>query len=291
MTLLYNKMMENLSLVGKTILITGATDGIGKQSAIKLARMGARILIHGRNPEKAENVRLEIIQASNNPLVETVIADLQSLKQVRNLASEVKKRTDHLDVLINNAGVYMNKRRLSEDGYEMTFAVNHLAPFLLTNLLLDLLKKSSPSRVVTVSSVGHKMVYLNLADLQGKFFFWDWVAYCRSKLLNILFTFELSERLKGSGVIANAVHPGVISSNLLKSARLGSSMTVEDGADPIVYLASSPDLVTVSGKYFHRLKIGNSSALSKKVNLRKKIWEISSILSGLKVDKASSAIK
>ena len=289
--MLYNKMMENLSLVGKTILITGATDGIGKQSAIKLARMGARILIHGRNPEKAENVRLEIIQASNNPLVETVIADLQSLKQVRNLASEVKKRTDHLDVLINNAGVYMNKRRLSEDGYEMTFAVNHLAPFLLTNLLLDLLKKSSPSRVVTVSSVGHKMVYLNLADLQGKFFFWDWVAYCRSKLLNILFTFELSERLKGSGVIANAVHPGVISSNLLKSARLGSSMTVEDGADPIVYLASSPDLVTVSGKYFHRLKIGNSSALSKKVNLRKKIWEISSILSGLKVDKASSAIK
>jgi len=273
--------MENLSLVGKTILITGATDGIGKQSAIKLARMGARILIHGRNPEKAELVRLEIIQASNNPLVETVIADLQSLKQVRNLASEVKKHTDHLDVLINNAGVYMNKRSLSEDGYEMTFAVNHLAPFLLTNLLLDLLKKSSPSRVITVSSVGHRMVYLNLADLQGKFFFWDWVAYCRSKLLNILFTFELSERLKGSGVVANAVHPGVISSNLLKSARLGSSMTVEDGADPIVYLASSPDLVAVSGKYFHRLKIGNSSALSKHVNLRKKIWEISSNLSGL----------
>jgi NAD(P)-dependent dehydrogenase (short-subunit alcohol dehydrogenase family) len=283
--------MEDLRLVGKTILITGATDGIGKQAAIKLARMGARIIIHGRNPEKAENVRLEVIQASNNPLVETVIADLQSLKQVRNLASEVKKRTDHLDVLINNAGVYVNNRRLSEDGYEMTFAVNHLAPFLLTNLLLDLLKKSSPSRVVTVSSVGHKMVYLNLADLQGKFFFWDWVAYCRSKLLNILFTFELSERLKGSGVVANAVHPGVISSNLLKSARLGSSMTVEDGADPIVYLASSPDLVTVSGKYFNRLKIGNSSAISKRVNLRKKIWEISSILSGLKVVSASSPIK
>lgn len=283
--------MEDLRLVGKTILITGATDGIGKQAAIKLARMGARILIHGRNPEKAEIVRREIIEASNNPLVETVIADLQSLKQVRNLASEVKKRTDHLDVLINNAGVYMNKRRLSEDGYEMTFAVNHLAPFLLTNLLLDLLKKSSPSRVVTVSSVGHKMVYLNLADLQGKFFFWDWVAYCRSKLLNILFTFELSERLKGSGVVANAVHPGVISSNLLKSARLGSSMSVEDGADPIVYLASSPDLVTVSGKYFNRLKIGKSSAISKRVDLRKKIWEISSILSGLKVIRASSPIK
>ena len=283
--------MEDLRLVGKTILITGATDGIGKQAAIKLAQMGARILIHGRNPEKAEAVRLEIIQASNNPLVETVIADLQSLKQVRNLASEVKKRTDHLDVLINNAGVYVNKRRLSEDGYEMTFAVNHLAPFLLTNLLLDLLKKSSPSRVVTVSSVGHKMVYLNLANLQGKFFFWDWVAYCRSKLLNILFTFELSERLKGSGVVANAVHPGVISSNLLKSARLGSSMTVEDGADPIVYLASSPDLVTVSGKYFNRLKIGNSSAISKRVNLRKKIWEMSSILSGLKIVSASSPIK
>jgi NAD(P)-dependent dehydrogenase (short-subunit alcohol dehydrogenase family) len=282
--------MESYNLSGKTILITGATDGIGKQTALMLARMGARILLHGRNPEKAELVRLEIIQESNNPLVETIIADLQSLKQVRYLASEVKKRTDHLDVLINNAGVFMNKRRLSEDGYEMTFAVNHLAPFYLTNLLLNLLKKSAPSRVVTVSSVGHKMVYLNLADLQGKFFFWNWVAYCRSKLLNVLFTFELSERLKGSGVVANAVHPGVISSNLLKSARVGSSMSVEDGAAPIVYLASSPELVNVSGKYFNRMKIGASSSISKHINLRKKVWEISSNLCGLNKVKAGSSV-
>ena len=283
--------MENFSLVGKTILITGATDGIGKQAALMLARMGARILLHGRNPEKAELVRQEIIQESNNPLVETVIADLQSLKQVRHLANEVKKRTDHLDVLINNAGVYMNKRRLSEDGYEVTFAVNHLAPFCLTNLLLDLLKKSAPSRVVTVSSVGHKFVYLNMADLQGKFFFWDWVAYCRSKLLNILFTFELSERLKGSGVVANAVHPGVISSNLLKSARLGSSMSVEDGAAPIVFLASSPELADVTGKYFNRMKVGPSSPIAKQQKLRKKVWEISSILCGLNKAKANSSIR
>ena len=283
--------MENFSLVGKTILITGATDGIGKQAALMLARMGARILLHGRNPEKAELVRQEIIQESNNPLVETVIADLQSLKQVRHLANEVKKRTDHLDVLINNAGVYMNKRRLSEDGYEVTFAVNHLAPFYLTNLLLDLLKKSAPSRVVTVSSVGHKFVYLNMADLQGKFFFWDWVAYCRSKLLNILFTFELSERLKGSGVVANAVHPGVISSNLLKSARIGSSMSVEDGAAPIVFLASSPELATVTGKYFNRMNVGPSSPIAKQQKLRKKVWEISSILCGLNKAKANSSIR
>jgi len=274
-------MDTNNNMQGKTVLITGATDGIGKQTALKLARMSARILLHGRNPEKAETVRQEIISDSSNPNVEVVIADLQSLKQVRQLATEVKNRTERLDVLINNAGVYMNKRRLSEDGYEMTFAVNHLAPFLLTNLLLDLLKKSAPSRVITVSSVGHKLVYLNMANLQGKFFFWDWVAYCRSKLLNVLFTFELSERLKGSGVTANAVHPGVITTNILKKARIGTGTPVEEGAEPLVYLASSTELNNVSGKYFDRKKIGKPNALSKHINLRKRIWEISTRLSGL----------
>jgi len=269
-------------LKGKTILITGATDGIGKQTTLRLAEMGARILMHGRNSDKAEQVRQEIISKSGNPNVEVLIADLQSLKQVRQLASEVKTRTNRLDVLINNAGVYMKKRRLSEDGYEMTFAVNHLAPFLLTNLLLDLLKQSAPSRVVTVSSVGHKLVYLNMADLQGKFFFWDWVAYCRSKLLNVLFTFELSERLKGTGVVANAVHPGVITTNLLKKAKIGSSASVEDGAEPLVYLATSPELNNVSGKYFNRKKIAKSSAFAGYRKLRRKIWTLSTQLTGLR---------
>lgn len=265
----------------KTVLITGATDGIGKQTALRLAEMGARVLLHGRNPEKGEKVRQEIISKSGNPMVELLIADLQSLKQVRQLASDVKKTTNRLDVLINNAGVYMKKRRLSEDGFEMTFAVNHLAPFLLTNLLIDLLKQSAPARVVTVSSVGHKLVYLNMADLQGKFFFWDWVAYCRSKLLNVLFTFELSERLKGTGVAANAVHPGVITTNLLKKAKVGSSASIEDGADPLVYLATSSELNNVSGKYFDRKKISTANRLSNYDKLRKKIWTLSMQLSGL----------
>ncbi|MCJ7696435.1 MAG: SDR family oxidoreductase [Anaerolineaceae bacterium] len=267
---------------GKTILITGATDGIGKQTALRLAEMGAHVLLHGRNPKKAEQVRQEIISKSGNSKVEVFIADLQSLKQVRQLASDVKKSTNRLDVLINNAGVYIKKRRLSEDGYEMTFAINYLAPFLLTNLLLDLLKKSAPARVVTVSSIGHKLVYLNMADLQGKFFFWDWVAYCRSKLLNVLFTFELSERLKGTGVAANAVHPGVITTNLLKKAKIGSSATVEDGADPIVYLATSPELNNVSGKYFNRKQISKANILAGYFKLRKKLWTLSMQLSGLK---------
>ena len=274
-------MKTEVNIKTKTILITGATDGIGKQTALRLAQMGARILLHGRNLEKGEKVRQEIISKSGNPKVELLIADLQSLKQVRQLASDVKKTTSRLDILINNAGIYMKKRRLSEDGYEMTFAVNHLAPFLLTNLLLDLLKKSAPARVVTVSSVGHKLVYLNLADLQGKFFFWDWVAYCRSKLLNVLFTFELSERLKGTGVVANAVHPGVITTNLLKKAKIGSSASVEDGADPLVYLATSPELNNVSGKYFNRMKVSKANRLSTYDKLRKKIWTLSMRLSGL----------
>lgn len=275
-------MKIDSNMMDKVILITGATDGIGKQTALRLAEMGARILMHGRNLDKAEQVRQEIISKSGNPNIDVLIADLQSLKQVRQLASEVKTRTNRLDVLINNAGVYMKKRRLSEDGYEMTFAVNHLAPFLLTNLLLDLLRKSAPSRIVIVSSVGHKLVYLNMADLQGKFFFWDWVAYCRSKLLNVLFTFELSERLKGTGVAANAVHPGVISTNLLKKAKLGSSVSVEDGADPIVFLATAHELTNITGKYFNQKKIAKPSALTGYRKLRKKIWTLSTEFTSLK---------
>ncbi len=270
----YNDLMET-GLIDKTILITGASDGIGKQCAIQLAGLGARIFVHGRNVAKTQDACDEVIGISGNPRVETIIADLRSLHQVQALANQVRERTRRLDVLINNAGIFMNKRRLTDDGLETTFEVNYLAHFYLTNLLMDLLKDSTPSRVINVSSVGHKLVYLNLRDLQGKFFFWNWIAYCRSKLLNLMFSFELAERLKGSGVVVNAVHPGVISTNVLKNARILSNMTPEDGARSIVQLASSPELETVTGKYFDRFRPGKASPLARKVDLRKKIWDLS----------------
>ena len=279
----YNKNVNtDTNMQHKTVLITGATDGLGRQVALRLAQMDAHVIIHGRNPEKALRVQQEIISITGNQQVEFLIADLQSLAQVRSLATEVMQRTSKLDVLINNAGVFMPRRKLSLDGHEMTFAVNHLAPFLLTTLLLDLLKKSAPARVVTVSSVGHKYVYLNPTDLQGKHFFWNWVAYCRSKLLNILFTFELARRLKGSGVTANAVHPGVIrETNLAKTAWIKFGIGLEEGAESIVHLAVSPTVEGISGKYFHHKDIGKPSPIAYVKKLQRKLWQLSAAMTGV----------
>ena len=274
-------MEDYVNMENKVVLVTGSTDGIGKQTALDLANLGARVFIHGRNAEKAEKVRQEIIQKTSNPQVEVLIADFQSLKQVRAMAAQLHTQTDRLDVLINNAGIFMNKRRLSTDGYEMTFAVNHLAPFLLTHLLMDLLSKAAPARIITVSSSGHKLVYLNPRNLQGKSFYWGWVAYCRSKLLNMLFTLELSERLKGSQIVTNAVHPGVVKTRLLKSAGVSSSLSVAEGALPIVRLASATELGQVSGKYFSRMKITAPNCIANRSKLRRKIWELSARLVGL----------
>ncbi len=277
-------MQVEKSMENKVVLITGATDGIGKQVASQLADLGARVFIHGRNAEKAELVRQEIIQATSNTQVETLIADFQSLEQVRQMAEELKSKIDRLDVLINNAGVFMGKRRLSVDGFEMTFAVNYLAPFLLTHLVKDLLVKAAPARIITLSSSGHKLVYLNLRNLQGERFYWGWVAYCRSKLLNMIFTIELSQRLDGSGVVINAVHPGVIKTNILKSARISSNLSVQEGAQPIVRLASAPDFGEVSGKYFDRMREAVPNCIANNSQLRRKIWEISADMVGLKAD-------
>ena len=274
-------MINYANMENKVVLVTGATDGIGKQVALDLASLGAHVFIHGRNAEKAEKVRQEIIQKTGNPRVDVLIADFQSLKQVRKMAADLHQQTRRLDVLINNAGIFMNKRRLSTDGYEMTFAVNHLAPFLLTNLLLDLLHNAEPARIITVSSSGHKLVYLNPLNLQGKSFYWGWVAYCRSKLLNMLFTLELSELLKGTSVVTNAVHPGVVKTRLLKSAGVSSSLSVAEGAQPIVRLASAPEFGNVSGKYFSRMKQSSPNQIATRGSLRRKIWELSAGLVGL----------
>jgi NAD(P)-dependent dehydrogenase (short-subunit alcohol dehydrogenase family) len=273
-------MTQNTNLQGKTVLITGATDGIGKETAKQLSAMGARILLHGRNPEKAQAAQKAIQTATGNPNIDILIADLQRMDAVRGLAAEVLKTTDRLDVLINNAGVYMQEKVLTPDGYEMTFAVNHLAVFLLTNLLLDLLKKTTPSRIITVSSVAHGSARLDLENLNAEKKFHGWGAYCVSKLGTLLFTFELARRMKDTGVTANALHPGAINTKML--AKLGiDGKPVERGAETPVYLASSPDVATISGKYFSRKHIAQPSDLALDEDLQKKFWEISAAMTGL----------
>jgi retinol dehydrogenase 14 len=270
-------MTNNKTLQGKTVLITGATDGIGKATAQELAAMGARILLHGRNLEKAQTVQQDIKIATENPKIDILMADLQSMAAVRKLAADVQQTTDQLDVLINNAGVYMQEKVLTPDGYEMTFAVNHLAVFLLTNLLLDLLKKSAPSRIITVSSVAHGSARLDFDNLNAEKKFHGWGAYCVSKLGTLLFTFELACRLEGTEVTANALHPGTINTRML--AQLGlDGKPVERGAETPIYLATSPEVASISGKYFSRKRVAQPSDMALDEDLQKKFWKISATM-------------
>jgi NAD(P)-dependent dehydrogenase (short-subunit alcohol dehydrogenase family) len=226
----------------KTILITGSTDGIGKQAALALARAGHAVIVHARSEERGRPVVAEIERLSGSDRVGLAVADLASQRQVRELAARVAADYPRLDVLVNNAGVVLPRRTLSEDGLEMTFAVNHLAPFLLTNLLLDRLKANAPARIVTVSSGMHRSGRVEWDNLQGEKRYDDLQAYALSKLGNVLFTLELAERLAGTGVSANSLEPGVYGTKLLWAGWGGSG-----GADPalggarLAYLATSPD--------------------------------------------------
>ncbi len=195
---------------GKICVLTGATSGIGKATALGLAQMGARVILVGRDQEKGNHVLDEIQDASGNDALEFLVADLSSQASVRRLAESIKQRCAHLDVLINNAGVFMLRRELTVDGLEMTFAVNHLAPFLLTNLLLDLLKASAPSRIIQVCSDSHTSAVMQMDNLQGEKSYNFWEAYGQSKLAMLLCTYELARRLAGTGVTVNAVHPGLL---------------------------------------------------------------------------------
>lgn len=262
------------SLQGKSILITGATDGIGKETAHALAAMGARTIIHGRDPRKTARVKEEVIMASGNRNIEIVVADLQAMANVRALADEIRSRVDHLDVLINNAGTYQQTYQKTTDGFEMNFAVNHLAPFLLTNLLLDLIKDSAPARIITVSSSAHKSARIDLENLNAEKKFHGWGAYCLSKLGNLLFTFALARRLEGSGITANALHPGTIDTKML--AKIGlEGKPVEKGAETPVYLASSPEVSNISGEYFRNKQITEPSEAARDQHLQEKFWQIS----------------
>jgi len=263
------------------VLVTGSTDGIGKQTALELARTGAHVIVHGRNHERVMSSVEDIRRRSGNQNVDGITADLASLASVRTMARELLERTPRLNVVVHNAGVYMNERVLTPDGYEMTFAVNHLAPFYLTYLLGDLLVKSAPSRVVTVSSVAHVRGRLDFHNLQGQKHFDPYGAYALSKLANVLFSNELALRLQGTGATSNSLHPGVITTKLLHAGFNMAGASVEEGAQTPVYLASSPEVSGVTGKYFVRKQPVAPAPVTLDSSVRKEFWEASEHLLGI----------
>ena len=278
-------------MTGKTCLVTGATAGIGRVTALELAHMGANVVIAGRDPAKCALTANDIREESGNPAVDFLVADLSSQEEVRRLANEFRERHQHLDVLVNNAGAIHMSRRKSVDGIEMTFALNHLSYFLLTNLLLEVLVASSPARVVNVASVVHQKAKIDLFDIHAPRRYSGFRAYSRSKLCNLLFTYELARRLEGTGVTANALHPGLVASNILSNnGILGRflnmllgirGISIEAGALTSVYAASSPEMEGVSGKYLDKKKVVPSSARSFDEAQAAALWELSANLTGI----------
>lgn len=278
---------------GKICLITGATNGIGKVTARELAKMGATVVIVGRNAARTEATVYGIKKQTGNESVDQIVADLSSMAEVRRAAEEFKSRYKRLDVLVNNAGALFAQRRETVDGYEMTFALNHLAYFLLTSLLLEMLKASAPSRVVNVGSDAHYTAKLNFDDLHNKraYRMFGNEAYGQSKLANVLFTYELARRLEGTGVTANVLHPGFVASgfghNNRGVVRLAMkvlhrfALAPEQGAETAIYLASSPEVEGVTGKYFEKRKAMKSSPASYDEAVARRLWEISEQMVGL----------
>lgn len=277
---------------GKRCVITGANTGIGKETARELARQGAHIVMICRNEAKGTSAMQEIIAETGNKNVDLLIADLSSMEQVRDVATTIKARYDALHVLINNAGLIAWNRRLTADGYEETFAVNHLAPFLLTNLLLELIKTSAPARIINLSSSAHSMGKMYFDDLMFEEKYSAMKVYAQSKLANILFTRELANKLSGSNVTVNAVMPGVINSEfgqgLQGIVKIGFGLmqrfmlTPIEGATTSIYLATSYEGGVASGEYFRKNKIARISRTARDTEQAKRLWDISGQLTNVK---------
>jgi len=258
----------------QTILVTGATDGIGKQTAKELASSNYHVIIHGRADGRVKATLDEIKKESNNEDVEGYAADFSSLKEVSNLADLLNKTYEKLDVLINNAGIFQNKKEETADRYEKTFQVNHLAPFLLTNKILNLLEKSEKPRIVNVASMIHATA-IDFDNLQGEQSFDGSSAYSLSKLCNILFTYKLAEKLESSEIMVNCLHPGVINTKLLMNNFGNIGNSVKEGAENLLYVATYPGIENVSGKYFVNKMPQSSAQVSYEKNKQDKLWEIS----------------
>jgi NAD(P)-dependent dehydrogenase (short-subunit alcohol dehydrogenase family) len=279
-------MIDNTLMAGKTVLITGGTGGIGRAAAEGLARMGAHVAITGRDQSRADHVAAEIAAATGNPAIDAYGGDLSSQVEVRRLAREVLDAYPRLDVLINNVGGFWATRRVTADGLEHTFAVNHLAPFLLTNLLLERLKASAPARIVTLSSGAQAMGRINFDDLQGERDYSGQRAYNQSKLANVVFTYELARRLAGTGVTANVLHPGIVRTAF--GAEDPSSFwrfmipltrplmkTPARGAETPIYLASSPEVDGVTGAYFANRRPRTANKTASDTAAAARLWQVS----------------
>jgi len=271
---------------GKVCLVTGATDGIGKVSARVLAELGAKVIIVGRNPEKSAIVLAELRSISGNENIDLLMADVAVMQEVRDLAEQVISRYDRIDVLLNNAGGYFTKHEITSDGLEMTFALNHMSYFLLTNKLMELLKYSAPARIVNVSSDAHYGVDMEFENLNGEQEYKAWKAYQKSKLANVLFTYELLKKVPGN-ITVNCLHPGFVATNfghnnggffgpVLKIAQRISAIDPEEGAKTSIFLCSAPEVKGVSGKYFYKCQPKTSSRESRNMDTGKRLWQISS---------------
>jgi len=273
-------------MTGRTCLVTGATRGIGRATAEALAKLGADVIIHGRDSASVGAVCRSTLRVSRGGHVTGAVADFASLKAVRRMAEEVAAQHSQLDVLVNNAGAAVRHRRASLDGFELLFAVNHLAPFLLTKLLLPTLTKNGPARIVTVASMAYRRAVLDFDDLQWqRRKYQSLQAYSASKLANILFTLELSCRLDGTHVTANCLHPGVVATNIF--AGLGPAgklfgvlarpllMSAAAGAKTSVHVASAPELATVTGRFFERSREVSLDRVAQDAAAASRLWEIS----------------
>ncbi len=271
-----------MNLKGKTAIVTGATSGIGRVTAIALASEGMKLVLPVRSMDKGKAFREELAEKTGNEDVEVMHCNLASFDSIRQFAASFRQKYDRLHLLVNNAGTWETRRKLSEDGIEMNFAVNHLAPFLLTNLLLDTILASAPARIVNVSSTAHKQATMNFEDLEGERRWSSMRSYAQGKLANIFFTRKLAHDLEGAGVTVNCLHPGVVETRLFdKMPRFfrwlfGLFMiSAEKGAQTSIYLATSPEVVDVSGEYFAKKKIAKTSKHARDMKVADRLWRAS----------------
>ena len=284
-------MEATTSMAGKVCMVTGGNSGIGKESALGLATLGGTVIIVCRDKEKGEAALAELRAKSGNQDVKLMLADLSSQQSVRELADEFRKKHQRLHVLVNNAGEILTKRFVTADGFERTFASSHLGHFLLTNLLLDLIKASAPARIVNVTSEAHRGSRIHFDDLQGEKKYSAFRAYGQAKLANILFTYELARRLEGTGVTVNCFHPGVVRTGFGHDNSGVMSIVIwiaspffsgaEKAARGLIRLAASPELESVTGKYFSKMKESKSSEESYDEAAAQRLWQVSEELTKL----------
>lgn len=281
-----------MNLKGWEIVVTGGTGGIGRETARALAAMGATVTILGRDQKKGDSLIEDIRRQSQSGSVRFLGCDLSSLTSMQSVAATISKFVPRIDVLVNNAGGYYSSRRVSADGVEMTFALNHLSYYVLTNLLLDKIKASSPARIINVSSRLHLQGVIDFANLEMQRGYDGLKAYNNSKLMNVMFTYALARKLKGTQVTANCLHPGFVASGFghnnyglyglgLRVLQAVAAVPVKKGAETSIYLASSPEVDTVTGKYFVNKKPEASSELSYNMDLQEKLWAVTAKMTGI----------